>query len=63
MAKEPWKKCKCGIVVDPDEEHCPLCGSGNAPELKLVELDEDEVKALAKKRKVWTKHPARWWSQ
>ena len=63
MPKEPWKKCKCGIVVDPDEKHCPVCGPDKNPKLKLVELDGDEIKALAKKGKVWTKNPTRWWPQ
>jgi len=63
VAKEPWKKCKCGTVFDPDEKYCPLCGPDKNPEPELVELDEDGIKALAKEGRVWTKHHARWWPQ
>jgi hypothetical protein len=63
MAKEPWKKCECGRITDPDEDRCPMCGPYKNPKPELIELDENEIRKLVKEGKVWTKHPARWWSQ
>jgi len=63
VPKELWKKCDCGSVTDPDEDHCPICGPDKNPKPELVELDESEIRRLAEEGKVWTKHPARWWSK
>ncbi len=63
MAKEQWKKCSCcGIITDIDEKDCPKRGLEDNPkhELQIVKLEDEEVKELYKKGKVWTKHPAYW---
>jgi len=67
MEKKKWNKCKCGRIFDPDER-CPVCGLINElnPKLELVELDKNEIRALVKRGKVYTKHVAdleRWLSQ
>lgn len=60
--KEPWNECnpRCRVITDPDEKKCPACGNTH---LKLIELDENEVKARIREGKFWTKWPARWWSK
>jgi len=63
VAKEQWKQCNyCGIITDVDEKDCPGRGLEDNPkhELQVVELEEEEVKELYKKGKVWTKHVADW---
>lgn len=56
MAEKQWKKCECGVIVDKDEKYCPLCGPFKNTGLQLVELKVEEIKALAKQGKVWTKY-------
>ena len=61
MPKERWKKCSCcGIITDIDEKDCPGRDLRDNPkhELQIVELEEEEVKELYKKGKIWTKHVA-----
>ena len=63
MPKEKWKQCNyCGITTDVDEKDCPGRGLKDNPkhELQVVELEDEEVKKLYKKGKVWTKHPVYW---
>jgi len=58
MKKERWKRCiKCGIITDWDDKKCPKRGLDNPRhKLRIVKLDDKEIKKLCKKGKVWTKH-------
>ncbi len=60
--KQEWKLYKCGNYTDIDEKHCPGCGLNDEPN-KIVNIRRWRVKRLAKKGRVWTKHPTRWWFQ
>jgi len=58
--KEEWRRYKCGNYTDIDENHCTHCGIDDEPS-KLVKVRKWKLRRLAKKGKVWTKHPVRWW--
>jgi hypothetical protein len=60
--KQEWRRYICGIYTDLDEEkHCPVCGFEKESEIVIVR--KLMLRWLAKRGKVWTKHPVKWWSQ
>jgi tRNA A37 threonylcarbamoyladenosine modification protein TsaB len=55
-----WKKCKCGVLTDADENQCPcgLFSKNGEHKLEEVSLTTDLFAEFRRNHKVFTKHHA-----
>jgi len=60
LERREWKRYHCGNYADIDECHCPVHNLEDEPN-SIVKVWGWQIRRLAKRGKVWTKYPQRWW--